>query len=106
MPFKSTGPQLHVSVAINNFNYAAYLRQCIESALAQTYRLVEVVIVDDGSTAGSRAVIEGYGDRILPLFKENGGQASAINAGFNTTREDVVLFLDSHALLYGDALER
>src|SRR5258708_33228515 len=106
MPFKSTGPQLHASVAINNFNYGASLRQCIESALAQTYRLVEVGIVDDGSTDGSRAVIEGYGDRIRPLFKANGGQASAINAGFTMTRGDVVLFLDADDLLYADTVER
>src|SRR5258707_2614552 len=101
MPFKPT-----VSVAINNFNYPAYLRPCIGSVLAQTYRPIEVVVVDDGSTDGSRAVIEGYGDRIRPLFKSNGGQASAINAGFAMTGGDVVLFLDADDLLYADTVER
>src|SRR5260221_4951064 len=89
-----------VSIAINNFNYAAYVGQCIDSALAQTYRPIEVVVVDDGSTDGSRTVIERYADRIRTLFKPNGGQASAMNAGFAMASGNVGLFIVADDLLY------
>ncbi len=84
-----------LSVVINNYNYARYLGDCIDSALAQDHPAFEVVVVDDGSTDGSRAVIEGYGDRIVPVLKPNGGQASSFNAGFAASRGDIVLMLDA-----------
>ncbi|MCC2671779.1 MAG: glycosyl transferase, partial [Armatimonadetes bacterium] len=74
------------SVIINNYNYARYLPEAVESALAQTYPHTEVVVVDDGSTDHSRAVLAGYGDRLRTVFQENGGQASAFNAGFAASR--------------------
>jgi glycosyltransferase involved in cell wall biosynthesis len=83
------------SIIINNYNYNIYLEEAIECALAQTYRETEVVVVDDGSTDESRGVIASYGDRVVPVFKANGGQASAFNAGFKASRGDVILFLDS-----------
>jgi glycosyltransferase involved in cell wall biosynthesis len=94
------------SVVINNYNYGRYLGQAIESALAQTYRAVEVVVVDDGSTDDSRAVIAGYGERVLPVLKSNGGQASALNAGFAASRGDVICFLDADDALLPTAMER
>jgi len=70
-----------VSIIIDNYNYGRFLGEAIDSALAQTYPHVEVIVVDDGSTDNSREVIAKYGDRIIPVLKENGGQASAFNAG-------------------------
>src|SRR4029079_13012949 len=70
-----------VSVIVNNFNYERYVGQAIESALGQTYPHVEVIVVDDGSQDASRTVIEGFGDRVIALLKENGGQGSAFNVG-------------------------
>ncbi|HEY9614852.1 glycosyltransferase family 2 protein [Allocoleopsis sp.] len=84
-----------VSIAINNYNYARFLPQAIDSALNQTYPNVEVVVVDDGSTDNSREIIASYGDKIIPVLKENGGQASAFNAGFAASRGDIVCFLDA-----------
>src|SRR6188474_3407037 len=83
-----------VSVIIDNYNYGRFLREAIDSALGQTYPRVEV-IVDDGSTDDSRAVIAAYGDRVVPVLKENGGQASAFNAGFAASRGELICFLDS-----------
>lgn len=83
-----------VSALICNHNYAAFLGAAIDSALAQTHP-VEVVVVDDGSTDGSRDVIRSYGDRIVPILKPNGGQGSALNAGFDACHGDIVAFLDS-----------
>ena len=70
-----------VSIIINNYNYGNFLPIAISSALKQTYSNVEVVVVDDGSTDNSREVVAGYGDHIVPILKENGGQASAFNSG-------------------------
>src|SRR5215213_900396 len=84
-----------VSVIIDNYNYGRFLREAIDSALGQTYPRVEVIVVDDGSTDDSRAVIAAYGDRVVPVLKENGGQASAFNAGFAASRGELICFLDA-----------
>jgi len=95
-----------VSIVVNNYNYARFLGHAIDSALAQTYPHTEVVVVDDGSTDGSQELIATYGDRIRPVLKENGGQASAFNAGFAVSRGDIVVFLDADDLLLPDTVER
>jgi glycosyltransferase involved in cell wall biosynthesis len=84
-----------VSVLINNYNYRDYLVQAIESALAQEYRPIEIIVVDDGSTDDSRSIITRYGTKIRTVFQNNGGQASAFNAGVNAAQGDILCFLDS-----------
>jgi glycosyltransferase involved in cell wall biosynthesis len=83
------------SIVINNYNYGRFLRDAIDSALGQTYPHTEVIVVDDGSTDDSRKIIASYGHRIVPVLKENGGQASAFNAGFAASRGEIICFLDS-----------
>jgi hypothetical protein len=97
-------PEL-ASIVINNFNYGRFVGSAIDSALAQTYPWTEVIVVDDGSTDDSRAVIASYGNCIKALFKANGGQASALNAGFNASRGQVIIFLDADDTLLPTALE-
>src|SRR5207302_8959186 len=87
------------SIIVNNYNYERFLSEAIDSALKQTYRNTEVIVVDDGSTDGSLEIIASYGHRIIPLLKGNGGQNSALNAGFSLSRGDVILFLDSDDVL-------
>ena len=87
-----------VSFLINNYNYDCFLKTAIDSALAQTYDSAEVVIVDDGSTDNSPEIINSYGDKIIPIFKENGGQASAFNVGFARSRGEILCFLDADDL--------
>ena len=94
------------SIIINNYNYARFLTQAVDSALNQTYPNVEVIVVDDGSTDESRAVIERYGSRIRGIFKANGGQPSAINAGFQASRGELVANLDSDDLYDPTAIEQ
>ena len=84
-----------VSILINNYNYARFLGEAIDSALSQSYSPVEIILVDDGSTDQSREIISTYSSRVIPIFKENGGQASAFNAGIAASRGDILCFLDS-----------
>jgi glycosyltransferase involved in cell wall biosynthesis len=95
-----------VSVIINNYNYGRFVGEAIESVLRQSYGSVELVVVDDGSTDHSREVIAGYGERLLPIFKENGGQGSAFNAGFAKSSGDIIIFLDSDDALLPQLVER
>lgn len=84
-----------VSVVINNYNYGRFLPDAIDSALAQTYSALEVIVVDDGSTDDSKEVIARYGDRIIPVLKQNAGQVSAVEAGVKASRGEIVCMLDS-----------
>jgi glycosyltransferase involved in cell wall biosynthesis len=95
-----------VDIVVNNFNYGLFLGTAIDSALAQTYEHVHVIVVDDGSTDDSREVMASYGDRIEPVLKDNGGQASAMNAGLIRSRGDIVIFLDADDALLPHAAER
>jgi glycosyltransferase involved in cell wall biosynthesis len=97
---------LTVSIVLNNYNYARFLRQAIDSALNQTYPHCEVVVVDDGSTDESAEIIRSYGPKIRAVFKENGGQASALNAGFAQARGEIIKFLDSDDYLMPTTVER
>jgi glycosyltransferase involved in cell wall biosynthesis len=97
---------LTASIVINNYNYGRFLRPCIDGALNQTYRDVEVIVVDDGSTDDSRGIISGYGDRVVPILKDNGGQASAFNAALPRCGGYSVLFLDADDTVHPAAVER
>ncbi|MGE5423482.1 MAG: glycosyltransferase family 2 protein [Ignavibacteriales bacterium] len=94
-----------VSVIINNYNYERFLARTIESVLAQTYPRVELIVVDDGSTDGSRGIIRNYAGRLTPIFKENGGQGTAINTGYEASKGELVLFLDSDDCLIPNTVQ-
>jgi glycosyltransferase involved in cell wall biosynthesis len=92
------------SIIITSYNYGRYLNEAIDSAINQTYPNVEVVVVDDGSADNSREVIAGYESQVIPVLKENGGQASAFNAGFAMSHGEFVFFLDSDDALLPQAV--
>jgi len=97
-----------ISVLIDNYNYGKFLPECIESVLNQTYQNFEIIIVDDGSKDNSKEIIEKYAkkdERIKPVFKENGGQASAFNEGFKYCQGEVISFLDADDLFEKNKLE-
>jgi len=89
-----------VSIVIINHNYATYLPYAIGSALEQTYRPVEVVVVDDGSTDDSRAVIGSFGSKIASVLQEQRGHVAAFNAGFAASAGSILIFLDADDFLY------
>jgi len=84
-----------VSVIIPNYNYAQYLREAIDSVLGQTHSNIEIIVVDDGSTDGSKAVIETYGKEITPVFQQNEGVSAARNNGVTASSGEYLAFLDA-----------
>jgi len=95
-----------VSVIINNYNYEHLVGDAISSALNQTYERMEVIVVDDGSSDDSRAVIEGYGKDIVTVFKANEGQSSTFNAGFAKSSGEIICFLDADDMFLPNKVER
>lgn len=97
---------LSASILIVNYNYGRYLADAIDSALAQTWPHVQVVVVDDGSTDESALVMESYGPAIQTIYQENAGQAAGMNAGFPLLAGEAVIFLDADDLLEPTAVEK
>ncbi len=95
-----------VSVIIDNYNYGQFVADAINSALQQTYRNCEVIVVDDGSQDDSREVISRFGSQIQTIFKPNGGQSSAFNAAFARCSGDVICFLDADDVFLPGKLEK
>lgn len=87
-----------VSIIIPVYKVEAYLRECIESVLAQTYSDLQVILVDDGSPDNCGAICDEYAQkdgRVLSLHKENGGVSSARNFGLEYVKGEYVTFCDS-----------
>ena len=97
---------LAVDVVVNNYNYGRFLAAAVESALAQTHNRVSVIVVDDGSTDDSRELLRRYEDEVDVVLKQNGGQASALNASLERCAGDVVVFLDADDVLHPQAAAR
>jgi len=103
--FKVSAPHPRVSVIIPTYNRAGLISQAIDSALRQTFGDHEVIVVDDGSTDETAAVVRAYGDRVRYVWTPNGGAGHARNVGMAHARGDYLTFLDSDDLLYPYALE-
>lgn len=94
-----------ISVLVNNYNYGPYLKACLDSVLKQTEPPLEFIVVDDGSTDDSRVILKAYQDRAHIILQDNGGQAAAMNTGFQASSGDWVLFLDADDMLLPNALQ-
>lgn len=97
-----------VSIVIPVFNGAAYLREAIASALAQTYPNVEIIVVNDGSDDGgkTREVALSFGERIRYLEKHNGGVATALNLGIRSMMGEYLSWLSHDDVYYPDKIAR
>ncbi len=95
----------NVSVCIPTYNREHLLKEALDSVFAQTYKDFEVVIVDDGSTDGTRQMLERCGYNVRYYWQENAGDAAARNKLIELARGRYISFLDSDDLLYPDALE-
>jgi glycosyltransferase involved in cell wall biosynthesis len=100
---------MKTSCLVNNYNYAPYVVQAIDSALDQTVPFDEIIVVDDGSTDGSLDLLwQRYGgdSRVVLISKTNEGQVSCLNEGFRASSGDLVFFLDADDLYEPQYLEQ
>lgn len=95
-----------VSVVIPAYNAAWCVRRAVDSVLAQTFHDFELIVVDDGSTDDTAAVLTSYGTALCVLRKPNGGLSSARNAGIQAARGRYVAFLDADDWWLAEKLER
>ena len=94
-----------ISVIIPTYNRAHYINEAIDSALAQTYQNVEIVVVDDGSTDETRAVLKGYEDKIRYFYQGHQGVAAARNFGIEKSSGQYLAFLDDDDIWFQEMLE-
>ena len=97
-----------VSVIITNYNYGKYVGDAIKSALFQTYKPIEIIIVDDGSTDNSKVVIKPFlqNENVHFIKQNNQGQAKAKNKGSRLAKGNYVAFLDGDDVWVEDKLEK
>lgn len=94
-----------VSVVIPVYNSEKFLSKCIQSVLEQTYRNLQVFVVDDGSTDNSDRILKAFGDKITVISKQNSGLASALNAGVKNMNGKWFKWFSPDDVLYPDAIE-
>ncbi|UBU09495.1 glycosyltransferase family 2 protein [Nonomuraea gerenzanensis] len=99
-----TGQGPLVSAIVPNYNYAASLELCLRALQAQTYRPMELIVVDDGSTDDSAEVARRLGVRVIRT-ERNLGTAAARNLGAEHARGEILMFVDSDVAAYPDAAE-
>ena len=97
-----------VSIIIPIYNVEQYLDRCIKSVINQTYKNIEIILVDDGSTDKCPEICDQYAqkdNRIVVIHKENGGLSSARNAGMKVLKGEYMLFVDSDDWIKGNTVE-
>lgn len=98
-----------ISVVVPVYNVEKYLRQCIDSILSQTYKNIELILVDDGSPDNCGAICDEYQKKynnIKVIHKENAGLGMARNSGLEIATGDFVYFLDSDDYIADDEIEK
>src|SRR5438309_10234328 len=93
-----------VSVVIPTYNHARFLTRAVDSVLAQTLSPAEVIVVDDGSTDETHAVLARFGGRVRAIRQENGGVAAARNNGVRMSTGHLLAFIDADDIWLPDKL--
>ena len=97
-----------ISIIVPVYNVEQYLRECVDSLLAQTYQALEIILVDDGSTDACPGICDDYAkkdSRVRVIHKENGGAASAKNEALKLATGKYLTFVDSDDYVELDAME-
>lgn len=95
-----------VSIVIPCYNAGGWLREAIDSCLAQTFSNLEIIVVDDGSTDDSLSIARSYGSDIVVTTGPNKGESGARNKGFSLSHGDYIQFLDADDYLLPEKIER
>src|SRR5213594_664427 len=85
----------YVSVIIPVFNGERYIRQTIESVLAQTYNNFEILVIDDGSTDGTAGIVKSYENKLRYIRQPNRGASQARNQGIRLSQGKYIAFQDA-----------
>ena len=93
-----------VSIIIPVYNGENYVREAIDSALSQTYKNIEIIVVNDGSTDSTEKILEEYGNKITFYSKPNGGVSSALNYGIKKMHGEYFSWLSHDDLYYKDKI--
>jgi len=102
-----TSPAPMVSVYIVTYNMERFIRQAIDSALAQTYQNLELLVVDDGSTDGTKQIVESYSDdRIRYIYKPHKNFASGMNMAISKAKGEYLIGVDSDDFIATDYIEK
>ena len=97
-----------ISIIVPIYNVELYLERCVESIINQTYKNLEIILVDDGSPDNCFAICDKYeklDSRVKVIHKENGGLSDARNAGLDIAEGEFIVFVDSDDWLEQNALE-
>ena len=103
---KETSPL--ISVIITVYNTEKYIKECVDSVINQTYKNLEILLVDDGSTDSSGSICDAYekiDQRIVALHKENGGISDAKNFGIRNANGEFFCFVDSDDFISENLIE-
>lgn len=94
-----------VSIIIPVYNGSNYMKEAIDSALAQTYNNIEVIVVNDGSTDNTDEIAHSYGDKIRYFEKENGGVATALNLAIQNAKGEYISWLSHDDVYFENKIE-
>jgi glycosyltransferase involved in cell wall biosynthesis len=99
-------PSPLISCIVPAYNGERYLREALDSIVAQTYRPFEIIVADDGSRDGTASLVASYGHGIRYLFQPNAGTAAACNLGLSAAQGEFIAFLAHDDLWHPEKLER
>ena len=95
-----------VSIIIPVFNGSNYVKEAIDSTLNQTYKNIEIIVVNDGSTDNTEEIVKSYGDKVRYFYKGNGGVSSALNLGIKESKGEYISWLSHDDLYKPNKIER
>jgi len=95
-----------ISTVIPVYNGEMYIGEAVQSVLDQSYPAVEVIVVDDGSTDGTKQAVTRFGEQAIYIFQENAGVSAARNNGIKRSRGQYLAFLDADDLFVPEKLEK
>ena len=95
-----------ITIGVSAYNRENFLPECLDSLLAQTYRNIEIIVVDDGSMDNTRQLVTEKYPQVRYIYKENGGDASAKNLAAREAEGKYIVFNDSDDVFLPDAVER
>ena len=97
---------IKVSIIIPVYNGSNYVNLAIDSALRQTYKNIEIIVINDGSKDNTLKIINSYKDKVKVIDKENGGVSTALNLGIKNMTGDYFSWLSHDDLYYPEKIER